>query len=88
MDKTCPGQNTMFWKPEDVYETECPECGNMVEFFKDDIARKCKKCGNKLKNPKLDMGCVEWCPYAAECMEELGRMPFDGSEEDENNLPE
>ncbi|MBN1289831.1 MAG: hypothetical protein JXA49_09375 [Actinobacteria bacterium] len=82
MDKTCPGQSQMFWKPEDIYEVKCPECGNMIEFFKDDVARKCRSCGTKLKNPKLDMGCVEWCRYAEECMAEFGELPRKEDEED------
>lgn len=75
MDRTCPGQSQMFWKPGDIFEVNCPECGGKVEFFKDDVARKCKNCGRKIKNPKLDLGCVEWCQYADECMEELGYLP-------------
>jgi len=73
----CPGQNTLFWKPEDLFETPCPACGNPVEFFKDDPSRKCPKCGFRFPNPRLDMGCLEWCPYAEQCqaaMEE-GRAP-------------
>ena len=84
MDRTCPGQSQMFWKPEDIYEVNCPECGGKVEFFKDDVARKCRSCGRKMKNPKMDMGCVEWCQYADECMEEMGQSPGSRSEKDEH----
>ena len=67
MDVICPGQNTLFWKPEDVFETECPVCGGVVEFFKDDASRKCPQCGFRFPNPRLDLGCMEWCPYADRC---------------------
>ncbi|PKQ28414.1 MAG: hypothetical protein CVT63_02930 [Candidatus Anoxymicrobium japonicum] len=63
----CPGQNTLFWKPEDVFETPCPACGYNVEFFKGDPTRKCPECGFRFPNPRLDMGCLEWCPYADRC---------------------
>ena len=41
-DTVCPGQNTLFWKPEDIFEVSCPVCGASVEFFKDDVSRKCQ----------------------------------------------
>lgn len=66
-DTICPGQNTLFWKPEDIFEVSCPVCGASVEFFKDDVARKCQSCGFRFPNPHLDMGCMEWCPYADRC---------------------
>lgn len=70
----CPGRDTLYWKPEDVFETPCPACGRAVEFFKDDVTRKCKNCGHKFPNPRLDMGCAEWCPYAEKCLGEIGHI--------------
>ena len=32
----CPGQDMQFWKPEDIYDVECPKCQAKVEFWKDD----------------------------------------------------
>ncbi|HEY5532463.1 MAG TPA: hypothetical protein VIK22_10755 [Candidatus Anoxymicrobiaceae bacterium] len=66
-DQICPGQNTLFWKPEDIFEAPCPICEHPVEFFKDDASRKCPHCGYRFPNPRLDMGCLEWCPYADKC---------------------
>jgi len=43
-----------------------------MEFFKDEPVRTCRSCRNKVQNPKLDLGCAEWCKYAAQC---LGEMP-------------
>jgi hypothetical protein len=68
----CPGQDSRYWDGEAVYESACPNCGHIVEFFKDDSTRKCSKCGNKMINPKMDLGCASYCPYAEQC---LGSMP-------------
>jgi hypothetical protein len=37
-------------------------------MFKDDVWRWCPHCRYKFKNPRLDLGCAEWCPYAASCL--------------------
>jgi len=66
----CPGQNTMFWKPGDIYDVCCPNCGKPVEFWKDDAKRSCG-CGHRFLNPKRDIGCLEWCKYAETCMPEM-----------------
>lgn len=75
----CPGQDTKFWKPDDIFDVECGECGRVVEFFKDDASRRCDKCGNRIKNPKLNLGCAQWCEHAKEC---LGYDPKEQQEED------
>jgi HD superfamily phosphodiesterase/DNA-directed RNA polymerase subunit RPC12/RpoP len=64
----CPGQDTRFWKPEDIFEATCPYCGHKVEFWKDDPRRKCGHCGKEVRNPELDFGCAKWCRYAKECL--------------------
>jgi hypothetical protein len=69
-DFRCPGQNTMFWKPGDIYDVCCPNCGRPVEFWKDDAKRTCT-CGHRFLNPKRDIGCLEWCKYAETCMPEM-----------------
>jgi len=66
----CPGQNTMFWKPGDIFEVSCPNCGKPVEFWKDDARRTCA-CGHRFLNPKRDIGCLEWCKYAEKCMPDM-----------------
>jgi len=68
----CPGQDTRYWKPEDIFEVKCPRCGNEVEFFKDDTTRTCKKCGNRFLNPSMDFGCASYCQYAEQC---IGNLP-------------
>lgn len=69
MASKCPGQDSRFWKPDDIKLAPCPNCGAMVEFFKDDRSRKCAQCGTRFKNPHMDMGCAQWCPFAKECID-------------------
>jgi len=64
----CPGQDQRFWKPEDIFNVTCPGCGSSVEFFKDEPKMKCRKCGQMVANPKIDLGCAEWCLYAQQCL--------------------
>ena len=66
----CPGQNTLFWRPDDIYDVACPGCGRPVEFWKDDARRTCS-CGYRFANPKRDLGCLEYCKYADSCMPEM-----------------
>jgi hypothetical protein len=64
----CPGQDQRFWKPEDIFEVQCPGCDNTIEFFKDEPKLKCRKCGQMVANPKIDLGCAEWCQYGEQCL--------------------
>jgi Zn ribbon nucleic-acid-binding protein len=67
----CPGQDTRFWKPDDIFTVECPKCGAEIEFFKDDTRRRCAWCGHLFYNPKIELGCAEWCQFADKCVPEL-----------------
>jgi len=64
----CPGQDERFWKPDDIFEVQCPGCGGAMEFFKDEPKLKCRHCGQIVVNPKIDLGCAEWCQYAQQCL--------------------
>ena len=64
----CPGQDTQFWRPDDIFEVFCGQCGYSVEFFKTDISRICPRCGTSIRNPKLNLGCAMWCTHAKECL--------------------
>jgi len=64
----CPGQDTRFWQKGDIFEVTCSHCGYSVEFFKDDATRRCPRCGRKLENPRLTLGCAQWCQYAEKCL--------------------
>lgn len=68
----CPGRDTRYWTPDDAYVIRCPHCGNETEFFKDEPVRRCRSCRKEVRNPRIDLGCAEWCKFAAEC---LGLMP-------------
>lgn len=67
----CPGQDTLYWKEDAIYEVKCPECSKNVEFFKDDTARKCDHCGHRFANPRMDFGCASYCKYAKQCIGDL-----------------
>jgi hypothetical protein len=67
----CPGQDTRYWKSDDIFTVECPKCGAEIEFFKDDTRRRCAWCGHLFYNPKIEMGCAEWCQFADKCVPEL-----------------
>ncbi len=64
----CPGQDTIYWKPDFIYEVKCPECSSLVEFFKDDSTRKCSQCGHHFFNPRKDLGCASYCEHAIKCL--------------------
>lgn len=68
----CPGQDTRYWKPGDIFEADCPQCGKTVEFFKDEATRRCRNCKNLVVNPKMNFGCAAYCQYAAQCLGDLG----------------
>jgi len=64
----CPGLDKRYWRPEDVFNVNCPACGEAVEFFRTDITRKCPSCGQRFRNPKLNLACAEWCEYGDVCL--------------------
>ena len=68
----CPGQDTQYWNDDAIFETQCPECGHPMEFFKDDATRRCANCKKKIVNPKMDFGCASYCKFAEQC---LGSLP-------------
>ncbi|MHC4572378.1 MAG: HD domain-containing protein [Planctomycetota bacterium] len=47
---------------------KCPHCDGTVEFFKDEPKLKCRKCKQLVVNPKIDLGCAQWCQYAQQCL--------------------
>ncbi|MBF0118620.1 MAG: HD domain-containing protein [Desulfobacterales bacterium] len=68
----CPGQDSRYWKDGAIFETKCPKCGTIVEFFKDDPSRKCHQCGHRFVNPNMDFGCASYCQFAEQC---IGTLP-------------
>jgi hypothetical protein len=61
-----------YWTPEDIFDVRCPECGRSLEFWKDEPMRLCPACTCEVRNPRIDLGCAQWCAFAAEC---LGKRP-------------
>jgi len=74
----CPGQDSRYWGSEAIYDEPCPACGVSVEFFKDEATRRCTGCGFRFRNPRIDIGCAEWCKFAEAC---FGTLPKDADEE-------
>jgi hypothetical protein len=68
----CPGQDTRYWKPGDIFDVDCPHCGNKVEFFKDEATRQCSSCKKKVVNPRMNFGCAGYCQFAEQCLGDLG----------------
>jgi hypothetical protein len=64
----CPGQDLRFGKLDDIFDVTCPHCGTAVEFWKDEPSLKCPNCRKVVVNPKLDLGCAQWCQHAEQCL--------------------
>ncbi len=64
----CPGQERFRWTPDDIFEIPCPHCRVDMEFFKDEPFRACPACRKRVPNPKIDLGCAEWCKFADKCL--------------------
>lgn len=64
----CPGQDSRYWTAEDIFDVKCPFCNNEIEFFKDEPFRICPKCAEEVRNPRIDLGCAQWCKFAKKCL--------------------
>ncbi len=64
----CPGQDMRKWKPEDIFDVRCQACEREIEFWKDEPVRECPGCGLEARNPRMDLGCAEWCASAEKCV--------------------
>ena len=53
MDK-CPRQDPNSFKTGDIFEINCLECGESIEFIGNEAQRKCPKCGEIVVNSKLN----------------------------------
>lgn len=67
MSFECPGAKT-FRNPQPEF-IKCPFCGNEVEIWTDEIKMNCSKCKRTVTRDQ-DMGCLDWCKYAKECVGE------------------
>ncbi|HLB28076.1 MAG TPA: hypothetical protein VJK47_02575 [Dehalococcoidales bacterium] len=62
----CPGQDS---RKLTVSLHKCPNCGNEVEIFSDELRVKCRKCGEMVYREQTP-SCVTWCASARECLGE------------------
>ena len=46
---------------------KCPNCGNEVEIWTDELKATCRNCGTKVFRAQ-QASCIEWCPHAKECV--------------------
>jgi len=59
--RKCTGNNTHEWGFDAIFDVKFPSCGNMIEFFKDEIKRNCPQCKESVSNDRKDFGCELWC---------------------------
>jgi predicted Zn-ribbon and HTH transcriptional regulator len=46
--RKCTGNNTQEWEADAIFDVKCKKCGELVEFFKDEITRNCSHCPKRL----------------------------------------
>jgi len=44
---------------------KCPQCGEEIEIFSNDVSVKCSRCGFLVFSDIVS--CIRWCRYAKEC---------------------
>ena len=62
----CPGQNS---RNLSVSYHKCPNCGNEVEIFSDELKAKCLKCKEVIYREQKP-SCISWCSAARQCIGE------------------
>jgi len=65
MIKGCPGAGNIKGTPTLKIKI-CPDCGNEIELFANDMQAICEKCGFIAYNEM--QSCILWCRYARECV--------------------
>lgn len=65
----CPGSKK-FKNPEPE-NIKCPNCGENVEIWTDEIQAICPKCKSTILRPQEGASCLDWCKYAKECIGEV-----------------
>jgi len=62
----CPGAAHMRTPTLEI--KKCPQCGEEVEIFSNEMQVECSNCGLTIYNDLES--CVQWCKYAKECVGE------------------
>lgn len=65
MPEHCPGAANL--RTPTLAIKKCPQCGEEVELFSNDISVKCS-CGFVVYNDIES--CIRWCKHAKECVGE------------------
>lgn len=60
----CPGAANV--KTPTLAIRKCPQCGEDVEIFSNDVSVRCSVCGFVVYNDIAS--CVQWCRHAKECL--------------------
>jgi len=60
----CPGSAGI--RTPTLQVKRCPECGEEVEIFSNEVSATCGRCGFIIYNDRAS--CIRWCRYAAECV--------------------
>jgi len=62
----CPGAANIRTPTLEI--KKCPQCGEEVEIFSNEMQVECGNCGLTIYNDLES--CVQWCKYAKECVGE------------------
>ncbi len=66
--RKCTGNNIHEWGADAIFDIRCKNCGDRVEFFKDEITRNCSRCKQMVYNDRKAYGCGQWCSSASSHM--------------------
>jgi transposase len=64
MPDHCPGAANL--RTPTLTIKKCPQCGEEVEVFSNDVKVTCQNCGFTIYNDITS--CIQWCRYARECV--------------------
>ena len=60
----CPGSANL--KTPTLATRKCPQCGEEIEIFSNEVSATCGRCGFVVYNDQAS--CIRWCRYAEECV--------------------
>lgn len=65
LNKFCPGSIGLK-QPKPEYK-KCPNCGEEVEIWSDEVRATCGKCHTRVFREQAP-SCIEWCAAAEQCV--------------------
>ena len=60
----CPGAANL--KTPTLAIRRCPQCGEEIEIFSNEVSASCGKCGFVVYSDTAS--CIRWCRYAEGCV--------------------